>query len=427
MIKTVKFEQYLKNYGAKMLVIAVIDAILAGFNLALFPFDYTINIAVVILPIYYYLDNKLNPIVTATVITSFGLLFRTVTGFYFYGNFKAAFLSDFPFLYFDLTYGIVFFLIFYRADEKSVYRLFIAAFAGDFIGNGVEFISRFGYQAYLGSNIMATLLAVALIRAFLCSVASSMIMYYKSFLKREEHDKRYRKQIQLMANLSGEIYFLKNNMENVEQVMDDAFLLYREYDTLTDPARKMKALDIAKNVHEIKKHYFNAVTGISNAVSLHEEGDLMRLSDFIRFIVHFGETLADSYGKTIEFNSTIERDYALNDHNLLMSVMTNLMTNGIEAIDEKGRIELRCTVDGSACVFKVSDSGEGIGPDEAPYIFNPGYSTKYNAGTGQVNRGVGLALVNDLVTQHFHGEITFETTPYEGTVFSVRIPLKQLM
>lgn len=422
------FEKYLKKYGFKMVLIAIIDAILAGFNLRLFPFDYTINLAVVVLPVYYYLDKKLHPVLTAAVITSFGLLFRTLTGVYFYGSFRQAFTSDFPFVYFDMTYGLIFFYMFYKAKDKSLLKLFFAAFLADYIGNGVEFISRFGYEAYFSSNIMATLLAVALIRAFLCSLVAGLIMHYKSFLKKEEHDVRYRNQVKLMSNLRGEIYFLKNNMENVETVMDDAFVLYREYDKLTDEERKKKALSVAKNVHEIKKHYFNAVLGISEAIKTGEEDDRMRLSDFVKFIEHYVKTETEQVEKNIVFSSFFEKDHLIKNHSMLMSVVSNLIMNSIEAIEKEGKIEFSCREDLNfgAMIFSVKDNGAGVQAEDKPYVFNIGFSTKYDESTGQVNRGIGLSLVNEVVVHFFNGWIELDSIPFEQTEFKITIPMAQL-
>ncbi|MDW7661607.1 MAG: hypothetical protein SCL54_09345, partial [Bacillota bacterium] len=64
----------------KMILIAFVDAILAGFYLKIFPFDYTINLAVVILPIYYFMDRRLHPVITGIHIAIIGLAFRTITG-----------------------------------------------------------------------------------------------------------------------------------------------------------------------------------------------------------------------------------------------------------------------------------------------------------------------------------------------------------
>ena len=172
----------------KMILIGFVDAIISGFYLKIFPFDYTINLAVVILPIYYYLDRRLVPAYTSLFIAGIGLLFRTVTGYYYYGSFTNAFWADFNFLYFDLAYGILFTFLFYKRENKTLYALFFTALACDFVGNAAEFISRFGIEDYLSNEVMATLMLVAVIRATIAVLLISAIKYYNSFLRKEEHD-----------------------------------------------------------------------------------------------------------------------------------------------------------------------------------------------------------------------------------------------
>jgi signal transduction histidine kinase len=67
----------------------------------------------------------------------------------------------------------------------------------------------------------------------------------------------------------------------------------------------------------------------------------------------------------------------------------------------------------------VSDDGGGIPDHIAPRIFTPFFTTKgVGKGTGQ-----GLAISRNVIVKRHNGEITFETTPGEGTTFIVRIPL----
>ena len=64
----------------------------------------------------------------------------------------------------------------------------------------------------------------------------------------------------------------------------------------------------------------------------------------------------------------------------------------------------------------MRDSGPGVAPALAARIFEAGYSTKAVPG-GQ--RGIGLALVKRLVTQHA-GEVSVRNDG--GAVFTVRLP-----
>lgn len=414
--------QYSKVQITKMLLIAFVDAVVSGFYLKIFPFDYTINLAVVILPIYYYLDRRLLPAATAIFIAAFGLFFRTMTGFYYYGSFANAFWADFNFMYFDITYGIIFTLLYYMNEQKTLYTFFLAALASDFLGNAAEFISRFGIEEYFSGSVMATLMFVAVTRASIAILLISAIKYYNSFLRKEEHDERYRMQINLLSELRGEIYFLKNNTEHVESVMDEAFGLYREYDQLSQEAQKNKALNIAKNVHEIKKNYFKVIDGIDEIILNETPFDRLNLSDLVKMLYMSTIREIENEKKHVILYFDVHSRSPIHEHSMLMSVLRNLINNAVEAIKSEGEVRLTHNEDDAKHYFTISDNGCGISEELIDYIFKPGYSTKYNDETGHSNRGIGLSLVLDIVEKYFEGEIEVTSNLGIGTQFRIVLP-----
>jgi signal transduction histidine kinase len=69
-------------------------------------------------------------------------------------------------------------------------------------------------------------------------------------------------------------------------------------------------------------------------------------------------------------------------------------------------------------VVRVKDSGLGIAPNDLSHIFDPYFSTK------DTGIGLGLAVTRQIVTDH-GGTITVESTPGQGTVFTVLLPYRQ--
>jgi len=69
----------------------------------------------------------------------------------------------------------------------------------------------------------------------------------------------------------------------------------------------------------------------------------------------------------------------------------------------------------------VSDTGPGIDPEDRASIFDPFYRghsiTRFPQGLG-----LGLTIANDLVVAH-GGRIEVESTPGQGSYFTVWIPL----
>ncbi len=106
----------------------------------------------------------------------------------------------------------------------------------------------------------------------------------------------------------------------------------------------------------------------------------------------------------------------------LTQVVTNLLVNAAQAIEEGGtgrcRITVSSRVEGGACVVRVLDSGPGISPEIRDRIFEPFFTTK---ATGE-GTGLGLALCRDIARQH-GGTLSCRSAPGEGSCFELVIPL----
>ena len=99
-------------------------------------------------------------------------------------------------------------------------------------------------------------------------------------------------------------------------------------------------------------------------------------------------------------------------------VILNLLINAIDAIPEKGEIEISTKNLRGCIAIKVRDSGTGIPGDVLPHIFDPFYTTK-NIGKGT---GLGLSTCEQIVKRH-NGELyVSETGPGHGTTFVLKLP-----
>jgi signal transduction histidine kinase len=79
-------------------------------------------------------------------------------------------------------------------------------------------------------------------------------------------------------------------------------------------------------------------------------------------------------------------------------------------------------VDGAVARIEVRDTGVGIPAEDLAHIFERFYrgDTSRTRTTG--NSGLGLAIVQTIVTAH-GGAITVESTPGAGTCFTISLPL----
>lgn len=107
------------------------------------------------------------------------------------------------------------------------------------------------------------------------------------------------------------------------------------------------------------------------------------------------------------------------DRDTLRSAFTNLVINGLQAIDgDGGNIVIKISREDSERVrVEVTDSGRGIAPEDISKVFEPYYSTK-DTGTG-----LGLAIVRKAVEDH-GGTVNVHSKQGSGTTFTIILPVK---
>ena len=90
----------------------------------------------------------------------------------------------------------------------------------------------------------------------------------------------------------------------------------------------------------------------------------------------------------------------------LRQVFTNLFTNAIDAIGQRGRMSLTIERAGETqVVVKVRDTGCGIPPENLHSIFEPFFTTKGEQGTG-----IGLWVIKGIVDK-LGGKIEVQSRP----------------
>lgn len=110
------------------------------------------------------------------------------------------------------------------------------------------------------------------------------------------------------------------------------------------------------------------------------------------------------------------------DSDQMLQVLTNLMSNAIEATPEGGKVTLTCQVTDRQVIFKVADTGVGIKQENKDRIFTPFFTTK------PIGKGTGLGLpVSYGIVKMHRGDIRFESNadPVQGptgTTFFVTVP-----
>jgi signal transduction histidine kinase len=112
----------------------------------------------------------------------------------------------------------------------------------------------------------------------------------------------------------------------------------------------------------------------------------------------------------------------IGDAQHLGQVVVNLVTNAIDAYEERGvfdgRIEIRMRSTEAAVLLTVRDWAGGIAAHVVPNIFDELFTTK-EPGKGT---GLGLWIARNLVEQSFAGSLTVESEAGVGSCFTVALP-----
>jgi two-component system, CitB family, sensor kinase len=132
---------------------------------------------------------------------------------------------------------------------------------------------------------------------------------------------------------------------------------------------------------------------------------------------------AQAQERGIDF--TVDPDSRVSDlaiePSAVVTMVGNLVDNAMDAAaetDPPHRVAIRVVADRERFRLTVDDSGPGLSPAEAEQAFRRGWSTKGT--TGDLGRGIGLALVVQAVRSH-RGAISVDRGPLGGARFDIVI------
>ena len=125
-----------------------------------------------------------------------------------------------------------------------------------------------------------------------------------------------------------------------------------------------------------------------------------------------------AYRKVRIIESVPEQNFTVEgNHDMLVQVFHNVITNALNELPEGGRIDITGEhLDEGMCI-RIADTGPGVSEEQMRHLFDPFYSAS-SSGTGT---GLGLTLSYYIMKEH-GGTIEVESRPGGGAVFILQFP-----
>lgn len=410
------------KYKRKLLLVALMVAFGARLYLSFFVDGFIITFTAIILGLSLYFIDEINPIHLGLSVAVISPLIRFVVDYFFvspYGLFEKVY----PDVFFYVAYGLIFYLLksYFGSTYKSKY--YIIVFLSDVLSNFVELSVRtklFGLQWSMIQGIVL----VAIGRTFIIMFFIYLAVNYSTLLVKQEHERRYQYLMMQSSRFKSEIYFLYKNMNQIEELVGVSHKLKGK---AQDEDMKRLALTLSKGVHEVKKDYLRVIRGLEEIY--YDDMDLKEISmkDLIKILEVNTHDFLRSKGSSVECYFKCKVDTMVKEHFYLMSIVRNLVNNSIDACEDGGRVDVLVQDFDDEVYIYVKDTGKGISESDSEYIFNTGFSTKFDEATGNIFRGLGLTLVKEMVENIFEGTIEFDSSYGLGTTFLVKLNEERLM
>lgn len=259
---------------------------------------------------------------------------------------------------------------------------------------------------------------------------------------------------QLAAGIAHEIntpaQFVGDNTRFIKEAFEDLIGLNESYGRLLNAARNDSVTDelvqqVAANAEEADVEFL--IEEIPNAIGQSLDG-ISRISNIVKAMKEFSHPGSKDREST-DLNHAIQNTVTVASNEWkyvsdvrmtldpqlppvvcypqeLNQVVLNLVVNAAHAIEmgraegstEKGTITIETRSCGDVVEILVTDTGCGIPDEIKEKVFDPFFTTKeVGKGTGQ-----GLTMAYRTVVKQHGGELFVQSTPGEGTRFTVRLP-----
>ena len=175
-------------------------------------------------------------------------------------------------------------------------------------------------------------------------------------------------------------------LERVNEILDLSKLESGKMELVTEPV----------NLHDLTKRLFSSYQSIA-----------------------YYRKIKTNFEFDLDIDTTV-----LVDIEKFEKILNNLILNAFKYTMTNGTVSMEVGQKGERFFFSVTDSGQGIHPEDLPHIFDRYFQTEQENAPARGGSGIGLTLANEYA-KLFQGELKVESELDKGSTFIASLPLLQ--
>ncbi|MBA4544210.1 ATP-binding protein [Thermoactinomyces daqus] len=427
----------LKDNRILVLLMAILVPLAGEFNIRPFHDDYRVSFGIPIFFFFLFVIRKIHPVISG-VIVGFAVLVLRISLDFFNSvpfDFLLSVRTHIPASIFYIIYGLFFHL-------AKINRFQQEAEVIGFLGMGVEIVaslSELALRHFLSDEpfsvpMVGKIVLIAFVRNFF--VLGVIFSVFKD--KKVQEDQK----IMLESHLYEVNIHLEKTLQYADEITKDGQELYRRLMRIGSASghpevirHAQDVLGMAKKVHDIKQDNKRIISILSKLLSKKSSPDRIRLDELGYIVVRANQYYAEKLNKEIHISLDTENCELYIDAFTVLSLINNLVSNSVEAIEKKGMIRISLRRRKNWLTFTIADNGPGIQAKRLQRIFEAGYTTKLLERKDPFS-GLGLSYVKEEVqklggrieVQKLGGRIEVKSSPdRRETIFTIHLPVERLL
>lgn len=189
------------------------------------------------------------------------------------------------------------------------------------------------------------------------------------------------------------------------------------------PVKAARLIQIARDNCDRLVRLINDILDLEKLESGRMEIKLQPVSlrSFLPQAVQANMGYAQHFGVTLELGPVTDDAFVMADPDLLMQVMTNILSNAAKFSDNGERVDISVISLDRRWRINVTDRGPGIPGEFAKRIFGKFAQAEANDSRKKGGTGLGLSIVREILGRT-GGEISFDSVKDQGTTFHIDLP-----